>query len=288
MYHSFIELKMNDPLRLGGATAFFATFALPPILIIFIQLFGLFINPDKVSDELLQRLAHLLGNRSAQQIKITLEAVNNLAQNWYVTIFGFLFLLFVATTLFGVIKNSLDQIWNIRVRAGMLVGLKNRIRSLLIILLAGLLFIVGLFTEGLQVFLGNSMEEIWQGTGAFFFRAVNEFVFLIIVTIWFSNLFRFLTAGRPDWNLAFAGGFFTGILFTAGKLVLKQLLSYSNIGTIYGASGSMVLILLFVFYSAMMFYYGGCFVKILSETYQRPIRPIKNAYLFELHEVERE
>jgi membrane protein len=289
MYRSFVELKSNDPLRMAGATAFFATFALPPILIIIIQLLGLFVNPRKISSDLIDRLSHVLGNTSAQQIKITLEAFRSMGQNWYVTLIGFVFLMFVATTLFVVIKNSLEQIWNISVRtdAGVMFKLKNRLRSLIIISLAGILFSIGLFTEGIQVFLGNYVDDIWRGAGIFASRAVNELVFSIVVTIWFTVLFRFLTAGRPKWRLALAGGFFTAILFTAGKIVLRYMLVLSQIGTIYGASGSIVLIMLFVFYSALMFYYGGCFIKILSEVYDHPIRPVKEAFTFELTEIDK-
>ncbi len=288
MHRSFLELKINDPLRMAGATAFFTTFALPPILIIIIQLLGLFVDPRKVSYDLIERLSHVLGNTSALQIKVTLEAFRTMGQNWYVTIFGFIFLMFVATTLFAVIKNSLDQIWNIRIRphSGFVFKLKSRLRSLIIIILAGILFFIGLFTEGVQVFLSNYVDDIWRGAGIFASRLVNELVFIVVVTIWITILFRFLTAGRPKWKLAMAGGFFTAILFTAGKIVLRFMLALSQIGTIYGASGSIVLIMLFVFYSALIFYYGGCFVKILSEAYDKPIRPVKEAFTFELLEID--
>lgn len=290
MGRSFSELKANDPLRMAGATAFFTTFALPAILIILIQLFGLFVNPRKIGSDLIERLANVLGNTSAMQIKATLEGFRSLSQNWYITIFGFIFLMFVATTLFAVIKNSLDQIWGIKVRPhpGIVFQLKNRLRSLIIIILAGMLFFVGLFAEGIQAFLADYLKEIWKGGAFFFIWAINELVFIVIVTIWFTNLFRFLTAGRPKFSHALAGGFFTAILFTAGKIILRFLMGYSNISTLYGASGSMVLILLFVFYSAIIFYYGGCFVKVLSEEYNAPIRPVKEAFSFELLEVDPE
>ena len=290
MSRSFVELKANDPLRMGGATAFFTTFALPAILIILIQLFGIFVNPRKIGSELIDRLANVLGNTSAMQIKLTLEGFRSLSHNWYVTVLGFIFLMFVATTLFAVIKNSLDQIWGIKVRPhpGIVFNLKNRARSLVIIILAGLLFFVGLLVEGVQALLADYLKDIWQSGAVFFIWAINEMVFIIIVTIWFTNLFRFLTAGRPKFSHALIGGFFTAILFTAGKIILRFLMGYSNIKTLYGASGSTVLILLFVFYSAMIFYYGGCFVKVLSEVYDAPIRPVKEAFSFELMEIDPE
>ena len=288
MKRSFVELKANDPLRMAGATAFFTTFALPAILIILIQLFGLFVNPRKISSDLIERLANVMGNTSAMQIKATLEGFRSLSQNWYITLFGFIFLMFVATTLFAVIKNSLDQIWAIKVRPhpGMVFKLSSRARSLVIIVLAGLLFFAGLFLEGFQTYLAHYLKEIWKDGSVYFIWAINEIIFVVIVTVWFTNLFRFLTAGRPKFNHALAGGFFTAILFTLGKIILRFLMGYSNISTLYGASGSMVLILLFVFYSSLIFYYGGCFVKVLSEKYNAPIRPVKQAFAFELLEIE--
>lgn len=275
-------------MRMAAATSFFTTFALPPILIILIQLFGLFIDPKMLSSELIGRLANIIGNTSAMQIETTLENFRNLSQNWYATLLGFIFLMFVATTLFAVIKDSLDQIWNIQLRPhpGIWFKLKQRARSMAVILLAGFLFFAGLLTEGLKVFLVDHVEDAWPGAGVFFAVFANEVIFMLVATIWFSILFRYLTDGRPATRMALAGGLFTAILFTSGKLIIRWLMSFSKIGTIYGASGSIVLVLLFVFYSSFIFYYGGCFIRILSEAKKQPIRPIKEAFVYEVNEVE--
>jgi membrane protein len=287
MKRSLVILRANDPLRMAAATAFFTTFALPPILIIFTQFFRFFVDPNELSSELIARLGHILGTNSARQVEITLDAVSGLSHEWYVTFFGFIFLMFVATTLFDVIKNSLGQLWEIRIRphSGFVFRLKYRIRSLVIIFLAGILFFAGLFLEGLQAILGNYIDDIWGTGGAFLNNTLNEIVFVVFVSIWFASLFRFLTVGRPKWKIAFFSAFFTAILFTIGKWLLGLLLINSNIGMLYGASGSTILIMLFVFYSAMIFYYGGCFVKVLSEVYDKPIRPVKEAFMVETLEV---
>jgi membrane protein len=195
--------------------------------------------------------------------------------------------MFVATTLFDVIKNSLGQIWDIRVRpqSGFLFRLRYRLRSLIIIGLAGLLFLAALFMEGMQVVLGNYLGGIIGGGSRFFHRLINDIVFVMAVSIWFTVLFRFLTIGRPRWNIAFGGALFTAILFNLGKWILGYLLIQSNIGIIYGASGSIVLIMLFVFYSSIILYYGGCFVKVLSDVHEKPIRPVKEAFAVETLEI---
>jgi membrane protein len=268
---------------MGAATAFFSTFALPPILIIFTQFFRFAVDPKELSSELIDRLGHILGTSSAQQVEGVLVAVSGLSHKWYITVFGFIFLMFVATTLFEVIKNSLGQIWQIRImpKPGLGFRLKYRLRSLVVIFLAGALFLAGLVLESFQAIMGNYIDQIWGGGGWFFNRIINELVFVIALTVWLAFLFRFLTAGRPKWKISLIGAFFTAILFTIGKWVLGYLLIRSNISIIYGASGSMVLIMLFVFYSAMIFYYGGCFVKVLSDALDSPIRPVKKAYVIE-------
>ncbi|WP_395804370.1 YihY/virulence factor BrkB family protein [Daejeonella sp.] len=290
MRTSFALLKLNDPLRMGAATAFFATFALPPILIIFTQFFRFAVDPNELSSELIDRIGHILGTSSAQQLEGVLVAVSGLSHKWYITFFGFIFLMFVATTLFEVIKNSLGQIWDIRVmpKPGIGFRLKYRLRSLIVIFLAGALFIAGLVLESFQAIMGNYIDQIWGGGGWFFNRLINELVFVVALTIWLAFLFRFLTAGRPTWKISLIGAFFTAILFTIGKWILGYLLIGSNISTIYGASGSMVLIMLFVFYSAMIFYYGGCFVKVLSDTFDSPIRPVRKAFAIETQVIKAE
>lgn len=287
MKSSFSLFRLNDPLRMAAATAFFTTFALPPIIIIFTQFFRFWVDPGVLSSELINRLGHILGRGSARQVEGVLEAVSGLNQSWYITVFGFLFLMFVATTLFDVIKNSLEQIWDIRIRPelGILFKIRYRVRSLIIIFLAGFLFLAALFMEGIQVFLGNYFGGILGGGKSFFYYLINDIIFVVVVSIWFTVLFRFLTIARPRWSIAFGGALFTAILFNLGKWILGYLLIQSNIGIIYGASGSMVLILLFVFYSSIILYYGACFVKILSDAQGKPIRTAKEAFSVEVLEV---
>src|SRR5688572_11933386 len=108
---AFAEFKKNDPLRMAGATAFFTTFALPPILFIIIQLFGLFMDRRSVGRALMSQLVNTLGEDGAGQVRQVLRSIRGFSDSWLVIIIGFIFLIFVATTLFTVIKNSFNQIW---------------------------------------------------------------------------------------------------------------------------------------------------------------------------------
>jgi membrane protein len=277
LQEAFVNLKRNAPLRLAAATAFFATFALPAILIILIQFLGLIFSRHMIGSHLLEHLSNILGAGTVNQLRKTLINVRHLVTNWYVAIGGFLFLIFVSTTLFSVIRDSLNELWNIQVveRHGIVELLKQRAKSLVIILLAGLLFLFVLSAETLQALLSGYFIELWGRSNTVIESIINQLISLTVVSTWFSVLFRFLPDGHPDWRVAFTGGLFTGILFTAGKLLLRLLLSYSNIQTIYGASASMALLLLFVFYSSFIFYYGACFTNVWAKHVKRPIRSRK-------------
>ena len=156
---------------------------------------------------------------------------------------------------------------------------------MVIILLAGILFFVGLLTDSIQAFIGAYINTASPTFGRMLMSVLNQILFVAIVTTWFTVLFRFLTSGRPTWKSSIRGGILTGILFTLGKYILRIALPLSNIGNIYGASGSIVLIMLFVFYSSFIFYFGACFVKVLSDAKETPIRPIKGAFTYEIKEI---
>ncbi|WP_233165908.1 YihY/virulence factor BrkB family protein [Pedobacter sp. ASV12] len=287
---AFKLFRKNDPLRLAGATAFFANFALPPILLILIRLFGFFVDRKLLARQIFERLASILDDSSTDQIRQTLRNIRGIDHNWWATILSFVFFIFVATTLFNVIKNSMDQIWKIGVneKIGIMFNLKLRARSMVIILLAGILFFVGLLTDSVQAFIGTYINTAAPTFGKIFLSILNQALFVVIVTAWFTVLFRFLTNGRPSWKASIRGGILTGILFTLGKFILRIMLPLSNIGNVYGASGSIVLIMLFVFYSSFIFYFGACFVKVLSDAGSKPIKPIKGAFLYEIKEIPKE
>lgn len=281
---AFKELNKNDPLQMAGATAFFTTFALPPILIIIIQVLGLVFNPEKISQQLFEKLSDVIGPSSVHQIIETLTAFRKLAYNWFVTITGFIFLAFVATTLFKVIKGSLNQVWRIK-RSGkssLWFNLRTRFQSVLVILVAAILFVIGLLTAAVQAFLGKYIFLLSPELSFYFTSGLNYIVSVMMVMLWFAIVFRYLPDGRPVWKVALTGALVTSILFNTGKLILHWLLSKSNIIALYGASASIVLLLLFVFYSSLIMYYGAAFTKIWGAYHNKPIMPLPHAMNYKL------
>ena len=222
--------RKNDPLRMAGATAFFTTFALPPIIFIVAQLFGLFIDRRVIGRGLIDRVSNTLGKEGADQVNRVIKNIRGLTDNWYIIILGFLFLIFVATTLFSVIVHSLNQIWQIGVKEspGVFFRLKSRLRSFAVIMLIGILFFADLLFDSLGTLARHYIDGFWNGGGFYFKSILNEVVSIIVVSVWFILLFRFLADGKPSWRASIIGGLLTGILFTAGRLLLRFLLVDSN------------------------------------------------------------
>ncbi|TKK69315.1 YihY/virulence factor BrkB family protein [Ilyomonas limi] len=284
---AYAHLKSQNPLRLAGATAFFTTFALPPTLIIIIQTFGLFYSSDAMRKGVFAQLADVLGKESSVDLYQIFFRFQQLAANWLIAAAGFVFLLFVATTLFHVVRGSVNDIWCIKVaqHAGIGYYLKMRMKSIIIILLSGLILSVQLFASGLQALLSNYIDAIWSGYSSILYKIISQLVFVIIAVGWFTMLFKYLANAHPNWKTAFAGGFFTGVLFTIGKIILGLLLTFSSLKTIFGATGSFVLILLFVFYTSFIFYYGAAFTKKWSEKNGNKMRLEKHVYEYKVEEV---
>jgi len=258
----------NDPLKMAGATAFFTMFALPPILIILVQFFSLFIDPETIRHELFASLSNIFGREAVRQIVSVIRAVKKLSYNWVATALGFIFLLFVATTVFKIIRSSINQIWGVEKKPPekkVMASLRSRSLSLGVIFVTGLLFSIGVFIETVQVFIGNYFVKLFPSLSGVFNQLLSFIISTLITAIWFLIIFRYLNDSRPKWGIAWTGALFTSILFAVGKIILHLLLTYNNINNIYGASASIVLLLLFVFYSAMILYYGTAFTKVWEQ-----------------------
>jgi membrane protein len=275
---AFVLLKKNDPLRMAGATAFFTSFSLPFILIILIQLFGLVLDKHELSQQLFKGLSGILGDSGEQQVRAISRGFRRLATNWYIAAGGFIFLLFVVTTLFKVIKDSINQLWDLQPTGEKLSEtLMPRLWSIGLILLAGVLFLVDLTLEGLLVNLRHSIAGQSPLTASVLFFILRRLTSLLVITSWILSLFLYLPDGRFSFRVTLRGAVLTGVLFTAGKFILGWLLVSSNIQRLYGTAGAFVIVLLFVFYIALILYYGAAFTAVLAGYHKESVRPATHA-----------
>lgn len=276
----------NDPLRMAAATAFFTIFALPPILVIITQVLGLIVS-DQIIREVFQSLSSVIGKRSTVQITDTLKAIREMASNEYITIIGMVILIFVATNLFKIVKDSINQVWKIKMVAKQRFRgtMRSRSKALIIIVFTGFLFLISILMEGMQTYLKEIVEELLPWLADFLNSAFSHIFSILIATVWFVIILRYLPDGVPTWKVAIAGALFTSILFNIGKFLLRVLLLQSNIDSLYGASAAIVLLLLFVFYSSLILYFGASFTQAWADWHDTPIDPKPGAVRYKWVEI---
>ena len=275
--------QKNNPLLLGSATAFFTVFATTPIIILIVNILSLYFKSDRISNQLFIKVGYLFGESTAAQLQTFVVNFRNLGSSGWITVFGTVFLIFVATTLFHVIKQALNQMWNIRVnpRKKLKYNLRERGRAFLIILIGGLLFLISILFDASVNFLRKYLDVFWPQVNAFLIQTVSGVLSLIVVSAWFAIIFRYIPDARTRWPVLRVGAVVTGILFTIGKYLLGIFLLNGNIGNIFDASASIILFLLFIFYSSMIMYFGAAFTLVYADYCDKNIKPKKYAERYE-------
>ncbi|MDQ2771812.1 MAG: YihY/virulence factor BrkB family protein [Bacteroidota bacterium] len=283
------ELGQNDPLRLGAATAFFTSFALPPILIILVQLLSSLYPSSLVRMMLLSKVSNLVGASAAGLVSQIVMNVADPMRSRLVTIVGFGFLLFVATTLFTIIQHSLNQLWQIRPKrdAGkFLQAARERLRSAGLLLATAVLTLLAFGADTALNLFAASISD-FDATFAFFVvRGLNSLIAWLILAAWFGVTFRTLSLAKVPWRAVTRGAALTALLISLGEVVLGHLLVARDLGPVYGPASSLVLVLLFVFYCAMIFYFGAAFTKAYAHRIGLDIMPKKSAVRYRLVNVE--
>jgi membrane protein len=260
-------LQKKEPLILSSSTAFFATFSLSPIIIILVHIFSLYFKSERINHQLFRTIGSTFGREAAREIESIVKNFMIIQSNWWITLAGSIFFLFVATTLLGIVKQAIQKIWHLRSKPRLHLKYHSRER--------GTQFIFIVFTGALVLFsvfidtrLGISLDFLqvsWPWAAIIFIRFLNVLFGLIMVSLWFTVLFKIIPEAAITWDTALAGGLLTGVLFTIGKFVLGKILVHARIASIFGASASFAVLLLFIFYCSFILYYGAAFTHEYGE-----------------------
>ncbi|CCH53366.1 hypothetical protein BN8_02458 [Fibrisoma limi BUZ 3] len=284
--NAFTNLKANDPIRMAAATAFFAFFALPAIVIILTQLYGELLTGDErwVRWQLFRKLAEVFGRPSARQLRDISRSLQQSRSSGLSTLVSVFVLLLASTTMFMIIKNSINQLWNVRATPQRRVwnALADRLIALGVIVLTGFLFTASL---ALQRVLATVIDP--GSTAATWLSTIQDHgLSVLILTIWFGVVFKYLPDVRIDWRAVWVGALVTGVLVEIGEFVLARLLINSAVGSLYGSAGAITLVLLFVFYCSLIFYYGASFTRQYAQWKRLDARPKPHSVTYQIREVD--
>lgn len=275
---TFTDFINDNGLKLSAALSYYTIFALPPLLIIIISVSGVFFGADAVKGEIFGQINGLVGNDAALQIQETIKNIKLSNSNVFATTVGIIILLIGASGVFVEIQESINFIWGIKAKPkrGLIKFVFNRLMSFSMIGSVGFLLLVGLIINSLMDILNNSLTTFFPKDIVYLVYAINLLTVFFIITLLFTVIFKTLPDGKVAVRDCIIGASFTAFLFMIGKFAIGFYLGKYNISSIYGAAGSVILILIWVYYSAIILYFGAEFTKVFSNTHGHKIIP--NAY----------
>lgn len=275
---SFSGFIDDNGLKLSAALSYYTIFSLPPLLLIIISISGIFFGADAVRGEIFEQIKDLVGNAAALQIQNTIKNVTLTNSNTFITTVGVIILFIGASGVFAEIQDSINYIWGIKAKPnrGLIKYVYNRLMSFSMIVSVGFLLLVGLIINSLVDILNNRLNYFLLKDTIFLFYIINTFIVFLIITILFLIIFKTLPDGKIAFRDCLTGAAFTAFLFMIGKFAIELYLGSYNIASIYGAAGSIIIILVWVYYSAIILYFGAEFTKVFAITHGQKIIP--NAY----------
>ena len=272
---TFSEFIDDDAIKLSAALSYYTVFSLPPLLIIIISLSGIFFGEEAVRGELFGQINGLVGNTAALQIQETIKNVKLSSSNTFATTLGVIVLLIGASGVFAEIQDSINYIWGLKAKPkrGFVKFIKNRLMSFSMIGSVGFLLLVGLIVNSIMDVLNERLAVNFPKDTFYLFYVLNLLIVFLIITILFTIIFKTLPDGKIALKDSLVGASFTSFLFMIGKFAIGAYLGSSAVASIYGAAGSVVLILVWVYYSAFILYFGAEFTKVYAQKHGQQIIP---------------
>nr|WP_315431098.1 YihY/virulence factor BrkB family protein [uncultured Albidiferax sp.] len=248
-------------LSMGAALAYYTTFSLAPLLLIAISVAGLVFGEDAARGEIVAQLRALMGEQGASAVQGLLISVDKPTEGTLATLLGVLLLFIGATSVLGELQNALNRIWRAPVRSqngGWMSLVRARLLSFGMILAMGFLLIVSLLVSAVLATTGRWLEPIF-GEWVVVAATINAVGGFLLVATMFALIYKVMPQARVEWKDVWIGAIFTALLFTLGKSLIGLYVGRSGVASAFGAAGSLVVILVWVYYSAQIFLVGAEF-----------------------------
>lgn len=283
------KLQEQDPVMYAAAIAFFTVFSLPSVLIIIVQTLGTILGTEQIRDQLANQVSGLIGAASTEEIINIMQNRGWDSSSLLVNIASIVFLLVSATVIFGFVQKALDAIWGVKPKPekGIVKFLKDRLLSFSLIIVLGFLLLVSLVIDAvLSIFRDFLNSYFTNDYTVYIIQLVSGVLSLIVISLIFALIFRFLPDAKVRWKDVTVGALVTGVLFTIGKYLIGLLLANTRIASTYGAAGSLAGILVWVFYSSLLVLVGAMFTRVYANKLGKRITPKKHSVRVITKEIE--
>jgi membrane protein len=287
---SFTGFTNDKVFKLSGSLAYFTVFSLGPMLIVIIFLAGLFYGRDAIEGSIFTQIRGLVGNAAAIQIQDIIRNASLSNKGTLAAIIGFITLLVGATSVFSEIQDSINMIWNLKPKPqkGFLKMLMNRLLSFSVVIGLGFILLVSLILNGLIEGLMTKLQARFPDLTVVIIYIVNLIITFGVISLLFAIIFKVLPDAVIQWRDVGIGAMTTAVLFMVGKFGITFYIGSSKVGSTYGAAGSLVVLLLWVYYSSVILYFGAEFTKAYAAHFGSRITPNQYAVWIKNVEIEEE
>jgi membrane protein len=265
-------------MKLSSALAYSTIFSLPPMLLLIIIFGGAFYGQDALQGKIFMELRDIIGHDTALQVQDIIRKLQSQKNSMLATIIGAVALVIGATGIFVEIQDSLNMIWGVRPRAkkGFIKLLLNRVISFSMIIGLGFLLIVSLVVNALLIALSKYLLKLLPDLPIDILSLINTAVIFFVISFLFSVIFKMLPDVKIHWMQVWPGSFVTSALFLGGKFLIGVYISNTNTISLYGAASSIIVLLLWIYFSAAILYFGAEFTRAYIEHQGKKIMP--NSY----------
>jgi membrane protein len=288
---SFHAFMADKGLKLSAALSYYTIFSLGPMLLVLLSVAGIFYrNEEDLQGKLFSEINEFVGPAAALQIEDILKNLALSDKSFIAIITGIVTLIIGATGIFIEIQDSINQIWRVKAvpKKGWLKLLKDRFLSLSMVGSLGFLLIVSLVINGIVTAFSAYLSNYLPSDILFLFDAVNIFITFVVLVFLFSIIYKVLPDAEIPWRSVRTGAIFTSLLFMLGKYLIGIYIAYAAVGSVYGAAGTIVVIAVWIYYSAAILYFGAEFTQVYSEERGEKIQPSEHAVYIQQIQMEKE
>jgi len=275
-----IKWNDRDPFTNSAVIAYYTIFSMPGLLVIIINIAGVFFGKEAVTGELTGQIAGLTGGGNTAQDVEGIIANASLSKGTRIaSIIAVITLIYGATGIFTQIQAILDKMWEVKPepKRKWLKLIKDRLFSFGLILAVGFLLLVSLVLSTVLSAFSTWVTSHLSDSLNFMFKIVDVLLSAGIITVLFAAIYKFLPDAEVKWKYVWGGAFLTSVLFVAAKFALGFYFGKSNPGSTYGAAGTVILIMLWVSYAGLILLYGAEFTKVYADKYGAPVQPSDHA-----------
>ncbi len=275
---TFHEWQKDEASRLAASLAYYTSVSLAPLLIVVLAIAGWFFGQEAARGEIVSQIQGLVGTEGASIIETAIENANQPQVSSIASIISIIVLLFGASGVFFELQTALNRIWQVKAKPGQGIGnfIRKRLLSFSVVLGTGFLLLVSLIISAALSAINNYFSNLVPGID-WLWQILNFALSFAIVTLLFALIYKYLPDVKISWRDVIMGAIITALLFTIGKFVLGLYIGQSSFSSTYGAAGSLIIILVWVYYSAQILFLGAEFTEVYARRYGSKIMPDKHA-----------